>query len=153
MASYKATVETHWAPAAAFAYLSDFSTSQEWDPGVVRATRLDSSAIREGSEVGLVARFLGRETTLLYRVVEYDPPNAVTFLGENATVTSRDRITFAASGRGTRVAYQADLQLKGAMRLADPLLAIAFKRVGDRALANMRRVLARPEPSKDDAVA
>ncbi len=153
MANYNATVETHWPPAAAFAYLSDFSTSEEWDPGVVRATRLSGSVIGEGSEFELVARFLGRETTLIYRVVEYDPPNAITFLGENATVTSRDRLTFEASGRGTRVAYQADLQLKGGMRLADPLLAIAFKRVGDRALASLGRVLARPEPSRGDAVA
>lgn len=144
MASYRATIETQWTRAAAFAYLSDFRTSAEWDPGVVQAEKTGTLKIGEGTEFQLVARFLGRETPLTYRVVEYDPPNAVTFLGENATVVSRDRITFAAKATGTRVSYEADLQLKGPMRLADPLLALAFKRVGDRALTSMRQVLAGP---------
>jgi carbon monoxide dehydrogenase subunit G len=148
MSSYKATVETHWSQATTFAYLSDFSTSEEWDPGVIRATKVGDPAIREGAEFHLVARFLGREAPITYKVVEYNPPDAVTFRGENATVVSLDRITFDAIGEGTRVTYEADLQLKGPMRLADPLLAVAFKRVGDRALAGLGRVLAGPEPVK-----
>ena len=144
MASYRATIETQWSQAAAFAYLSDFRTSAEWDPGVVEAKKSGGPEIGEGTEFQLVARFLGRETALTYRVIEFDPPNAVTFLGENATVVSRDRITFEARASGTRVSYEADLQLKGPMRLADPLLALAFKRVGDRALTSMRQVLAGP---------
>jgi hypothetical protein len=41
-------------------------------------------------------------------------------------------------GRGTRVTYDADLSLKGPLRLADPLLALAFRRVGDRARDGLR---------------
>ncbi|MBV8221122.1 MAG: hypothetical protein JO325_21875, partial [Solirubrobacterales bacterium] len=59
----------------------------------------------------------------------------------------------AATGTGTRVTYAADLRLKGLLRLADPLLALAFRRVGDRALAGLREVLARPAPGTVDAAA
>jgi hypothetical protein len=38
----------------------------------------------------------------------------------------------------------ADLRLKGALRLGDPLLGLAFNRVGDRALAGLRAVLTTP---------
>src|SRR5213078_1921627 len=94
MAHYRATLDIQQAPEEVFAYLSDFSTTREWDPSVVEAKRLNSQAMREGTEFRLVAEFLGRKNELTYRIVEYDPPHAVTFLGENTTVISRDRITF-----------------------------------------------------------
>jgi hypothetical protein len=141
MAHYRATIHTLLPREEAFAYLSDFSTTQEWDPGVVEATRLDAGDVREGSEFRLLARFLGRTVPLTYRVVEYDPPYAVGFLGESATVTSRDRITLEPAEEGTSIVYDADLALAGLLRLADPLLALAFKRVGDRALVGLRERL------------
>ena len=92
MAHYRAALDTQRAREDVFAYLSDFSTTAEWDPGVLRAERLNGVGVDEGSEFRLVAQFLGRKTSLTYRIVEYDPPHAVIFLGENSTVISRDRI-------------------------------------------------------------
>jgi carbon monoxide dehydrogenase subunit G len=138
MAHYQATVDTPRPPAQAFAYLSDFTTAAEWDPGTVQSQRLGEGPIGEGTEFRLVAAFLGRKTTLTYRIVEYQPPHAVTFRGENSTVVSLDRITFQPSDGGTRILYNADLTLKGPLKLADPLLALAFNRVGDHAVAGLR---------------
>lgn len=141
MARYRASVDTRRGVEDVFAYLSDFSTTREWDPGVVQAERLDGEPIGVGAEFRLVAQFLGRRAPLTYRIVEYNPPHAVTFRGENATVLSRDRITLEATDRGTRITYDADLRLKGPLRIAGPLLGLAFDRVGDRALAGLRRTL------------
>lgn len=141
MARYHATLETQQIPEEVFAYLSDFSTAEVWDPGVLEAERLTTGPIGQGSEFRLVAEFLGRRTPLTYRIVEYDPPRSVTFLGENGTVTSRDEIVFEPHGDGTRVTYDADLQLKGALKIIDPLLQVAFNRTGARALEGLRRVL------------
>ncbi|HLJ02224.1 MAG TPA: SRPBCC family protein [Solirubrobacteraceae bacterium] len=146
MAHYRASIDVQQPPEEIFAYLSDFSTTREWDPSVVEAERLNGEAVGEGTEFRLVAEFLGRKNELTYRIVEYDPPHAVTFLGENATVISRDRITFEPAAAATRVTYDADLALKGPLRLADPLLALAFNRVGDRALAGLRRTLSPAHP-------
>jgi carbon monoxide dehydrogenase subunit G len=141
VAHYNASVQTPRPLDEVFAFLSDFSTTAEWDPGVVTAERLGDRPIGEGTEFRLVARFLGRQTPLTYRIVEYDPPHAVTLLGENSSVVSRDRITFKASGEGTEVTYDADLALKGPLKFADPLLALAFNGVGDRALAGLRKTI------------
>ena len=141
MARYRASVDTSMAPAEAFEYLSDFSNALEWDPGVVEADTVGDGPVGEGSEFTLVAVFLGRRNTHTYRVVEHDPPGAVTFRGENSSVVSLDRITFEPVGSGTRVTYDAELSLKGPMRIADPLLALAFKRVGDQALGGLREKL------------
>lgn len=141
MAHYNASVHSARSLDDVFAFLSDFSTTAQWDPGVVTAERLGDQPIGEGSEFRLLARFLGRETPLTYRIIEYDPPHAVTLLGENSSVVSRDRITLESSGEGTQVTYDADLALKGPLKFVDPLLALAFKGVGDRALAGLRRTI------------
>src|SRR5579872_7487572 len=146
MAQYRASVDTQQSREDVFAYSPISRQPGEWDPGVVEAERLNGQAVGEGTEFRLVAKFLGRKNELTYRIVEYDPPHAVTFLGENATVISRDRITFEPAPAATRVTYDADLALKGPLRLADPLLALAFNRVGDRALAGLRRTLSPAHP-------
>lgn len=153
MARYQASIETPWTPAEAFVYLSDFSTSAEWDPGVVEARRVGAGPVGEGTEFHLVAEFLGRKAPLTYRVVEYQPQRAVAFVAENATVVSYDRIIFEAIPTGTRVTYDAELRLKGRLRLADPLFGLAFNRVGRRALARLRQVLAEPAPEGVGAAA
>ncbi len=153
MAQYHATIETHRSPEEVFAYLSDFSTAQEWDPGVIQAARLGSGPIGTGTQFRLVAKFMGRRTPLTYRIAEYDPPRMVTFVGENGTVTSRDQLVFEPAANGTRVTYDADLQLKGSLRILDLLLQVAFKRTGDRALEGLRGVLSRGRPVARDAAA
>jgi carbon monoxide dehydrogenase subunit G len=153
MARYHATIDTPQATNEVFAYLSDFATAEDWDPGVVEAECLGNEPVGEGTRFRLVAEFMGRKTDLIYQIVEYDPPRVVTFLGGNRAVSSRDRITFEPTHEGTRVTYEAHLQLKGALRVLDPLLQVAFKRTGDRALAGLRGILSERRPDSLDAAA
>ena len=146
MSRYQASLHTRTATEDVFSYLSDFSNSQEWDPGVVTAERLTAGDIGEGAEFRLVARFLGSESALTYRIVEYDPPHAVTFHGENDAVVSHDRITFVPESGGTMIDYDAQLELKGYRKLMEPLVSLAFRRVGARALGGLSQVLAARAP-------
>ena len=66
MAHYTASIETPRPLAETFAYLSDFSTTEEWDPGVVEARRIGDGPVGEGTEFRLVADFLGRKAALTY---------------------------------------------------------------------------------------
>ena len=142
MARYVATLESPRTQEDVFAYLSDFSTTQEWDPGVAEAQRLDEGPIAVGSRFNVVAEFMGRKTPLVYAVVAYDAPHSITLRGDNATVISLDTIAFEPTAAGgTRVSYDADLTLKGPLGIGDPLLKLVFNRIGDRAVAGLREVL------------
>jgi hypothetical protein len=144
MARYVASVTTPLPPAEAFDYLADFSSVAEWDPGVVRATALDPEPRRLGARFEVVARFLGREVPLEYRTVEIEAPDRVVLRAQTATVVSLDTISFRPMpAGGTEVTYDADLRLRGPLRLADPLLALAFRRVGDRARDGLEQALRR----------
>ena len=118
----------------AFAYLSRFSSAAEWDPGVSSARMVTPDPVALGSVFALDAVFMGNTVPLRYEITEFDPPNRVVLAAENASVRSTDAITFTADpSGGTAIQYDADLALNGLARLAAPIFALAFRRIGDRA--------------------
>ena len=125
-----------------FAYLSDFATTTEWDPGTVQTVRISGDGA-VGTEYRNTTRFAGRETQLTYVVDELVPNQRIALRGENKTVIAHDTMTFRTSGRGTEVTYTADFTFKGLTRFLAPLLKPALNRLGDRAEAGMRDALAR----------
>jgi hypothetical protein len=143
MARYRTTVHSRYDVDQAFAYLADFSRCVEWDPGVVEARRLTEEPIGLGTRFGLVASFLGRRVPLDYEVTAYEPDRRVTLTAENGLIQSVDEITFTATADGSDVTYDAQLRGRGAFRVVDPLLGLAFGRIGDRARDGLIRELNR----------
>jgi len=124
-----------------FAYLSDFETTTRWDPGTVRTTRVDGDG-GVGTVYRNTSRFAGRTTDLTYVVTRVRAPELIQLRGENATVVAVDTMALAEIPDGTRVTYLAEFTFKGAWRFVAPLLAPAFRRLGDQAEAGMRTALA-----------
>jgi hypothetical protein len=52
------------------AYLSDFSTSAEWDPHTVTCRRLDAGPLGVGARFENVQKVMGRESPLTYEVTD-----------------------------------------------------------------------------------
>lgn len=126
-----------------FDYLSDFTTTTEWDPGTVRTTRQVGQG-GLGTRYHNVSSFMGRETELIYVVEEVSPVKRFRLRGENQTLVAHDTMTFAPTqSGGTTVTYRAEFRLKGLARLAGPFLAPAFKRLGDEAEDGLRTALER----------
>lgn len=141
MASFRASVSTPRPAAEAFDYMADFSHTREWDPGVASAERVDLGEVGMGSEFRLMVGIGPAKSGLVYRIVEFDKPAAVTLVGENATLLSHDRIEIEQTESGSRIIYDARLTLKGPLRLADPLLQLGFSRAARRALRGLERVM------------
>lgn len=135
------TVTVARSPEQVFTYLQDFTTTEEWEPGTVRTTLMSGDG-DVGTRYLNTSRFLGRETELVYVVQQVDPPRLLHLRGENKTLVSDDTITLERTGTGgTRVTYRAEFTFKGASRLVAPLLAPAFKRLGDKAEHGLRSAL------------
>ena len=104
-----------------------------------------------GSRFALRAGFLGRTIPLEYEIIEFEPGTRVVLRAETPFVHSIDTISFASASTGpgrhdpgsvaTVVTYDARLEPKGLARLAGPLLALAFRRIGDRAAVGLRERL------------
>jgi hypothetical protein len=142
MARYATTVESRKSPEEAFDYLADFANAREWDPGVVEGENLGGQPVGPGSRFRLVARFLGRSIPLEYRIIAFERPHRVVLEADEAAIRSTDEIRVTAADGGIRVTYDADLRLKGwAGKVVDPFLGLAFRRIGDRAAAGLRKAL------------
>ena len=108
------TVATDRPRSEVFAYLSDFTTTEEWDPGTLRTTR-ESGDGGVGTRYRNVSKFLGRETELTYVVEESSPPHRLRLRGENDTLVAHDTMTLSETpGGGTELTYRADFAFKGA---------------------------------------
>jgi hypothetical protein len=143
MARYRTMVKTAESPAEAFAYLARFSNAAEWDPGVTSAEALTPGPPALGSTYRLVVKFLGLSTPIEYRIDEIDVPTRVVLQAENAAVRSRDVIEVEkGQDGGSLVHYEANLEAKGVFVVLSPMIALAFRRVGDRAAEGLRRALA-----------
>jgi uncharacterized protein YndB with AHSA1/START domain len=133
-----------------FAYLGDFTTTTEWDPGTVRTERLSGDG-GVGTRYHNVSTFLGRETELDYVVTEHVPGEKLALRAENGTLVAHDTMTFVrtvgatGAGEGTTVTYRADFRFKGLVRFVAPLLAPAFTKLGNEAEQGMRDALGRLE--------
>jgi len=142
MARYRTIIESTKSPDEVFDYLADFANAKEWDPGVMEGERLTSGPLGPGSRFRLVARFLGRRVPLEYEITDFDRGRRVVFQADDAVVRSIDEVRFGGAGDRTSVTYEADLRVKGPFGgLVDPLLGLAFRRIGDRAAAGLRKAL------------
>ena len=141
MPRYTTVISSTWDRPRAFAYMSDFSNAQEWDPGVTSARRVDGPPVEVGSTFDLDVVFAGRTMTLRYEVVDLEPGRRVVFKASTDSLESLDTLTFQDRNGGTDVTYDAALTFKGLATVANPLLGLGFKRVGDRARDSLRGVL------------
>lgn len=127
---------------AVFDYLSDFTTTADWDPGT-------EITVRQHGDGGVgtcylnTSRFLGRTTQLTYLVEELVDQRRIQLRGQNKTVTATDTMTFRTLPSGTEVTYAAEFTFKGPARFIVPLFKPAFERLGDQAEAGLRKALNR----------
>ena len=76
------SLETNASPEAVFAYLSDFTNTNEWDPGTVH-TELVSGDGGVGTTYHNVSKFMGRETE--YRVFYSETQDGNMVRGDRVT--------------------------------------------------------------------
>ena len=127
---------------AVFGYLTDFTTTTDWDPGTVTTVRRNGNG-GVGTTYLNTSTFLGRTTQLTYVVDELVDQQLIQLRGENKTVIAVDTLTFRPVASGTEVTYAAEFTFKGLSRIAAPLLKPAFERLGNEAEAGMRKALNR----------
>lgn len=130
------TVETSTPIEKVFAYLSDFTNTEEWDPGTVTTTRAAGDG-GEGTKYHNVSKFAGSKTELTYTVRTLVPHERFVLVGENKSVRATDTMTFTDTGHGTKVTYNAAFEFRGFFGkiapVLSPVLGLAFKKLGDEA--------------------
>lgn len=131
-------------PAVVVDYLKDFSNAEEWDPGTESCDRIDAGPVQVGSTWHNVSKIAGVTTELLYTLQELSD-DTIVLVGANDSARSVDTITVVPNpdGAGSRVTYEAVIELKGAAKIADPIMKIVFEKIGSDTEDDMTTVLNR----------
>ncbi len=137
MARYRMRIRTDWPASESFAYLADLSNFCDWDPGIASSVQV------AGDEPGIGAQYDvdASGSVLRYVVDVYDPAHRVRARARNRWLTSVDTISVSTDGTGSIVTYDADVALRGVLRVGDPILTVFFRRIGDRARDGLREKL------------
>lgn len=141
MATVERTVTVTQPLSKVWNYLSDFRTTEEWDPPTV-------STVRTGGEGGVgttyhnVSRFLGHDQDVYYTVSEYVEGQRFQLTGEAGdSLKLIDTMTFTTDQGQTSVTYHAEFIPAGAAKLAQPLLPLGLKVLADRVAGSLKEKL------------
>ncbi|MGI8938364.1 MAG: SRPBCC family protein [Iamia sp.] len=149
MARYVTTQPTDWDPDTAFRWMSDLRHLAEWDPSITEVEQVEGEGPGVGAEYDVTLHAAGGTRTMRYRIEELDAEaRSLLARSDTSVLTSFDRVSVDPAERGgSDVTYDADLVLKGPLKLADPLLKVSFGKLGDKAAAGLHRTLAEPSPA------
>lgn len=151
MARYYDKIASPRSAEEVFDYMAMFSNVIEWDPTAAHANPVDGNEPGEGSRFQVLVRWMGREIPLEYTTTAYERPKRLVLRAENSSTVSVDTITIEPADSGCEMVYNAQLTLKGVMRIVDPLFGLAFKRLGNNAAAGLRRELASAVQSRSQS--
>lgn len=123
-----------------WSFLSDFTTTEQWDPPTQETRRVEGDG-----GVGTVyrnrSRVLGQDTEITYTVVEHQPPHRLQLRGDAGRVQFLDTIEVQRLGSEVRVHYTVEYRLKGLAKVATPLFSRTMDKVADDAAEQMGAVL------------
>ncbi|MGU3498221.1 SRPBCC family protein [Mycobacterium sp. C31M] len=135
-------VITTAAPAAAFDYLADFTTSEQWDPGSIRTVRVSGDG-GVGTRYANTSKFAGRTSDVAYEVIALTPGKSIRLRGENSSLIAHDTITVAPHPAGALVTYRIEFAFQGWLRWAEPVLRLVVSNLVNNGVDGLRRELAK----------
>lgn len=133
-------VHTSAPTAVSFAVLSDFTTTEEWDPGTVSTRRISGDG-EVGTRYANVSRFAGRTVETEYTVIALDRGRRIVLRGRNPGVLATDTMTVEATADGSVVTYTVEFEFQGAVRFIEPLLRPVVARLMRSGAEGLRAVL------------
>lgn len=128
---------------AVFDYLSDFSHTEQWDPGTVSTVRTSGDG-GVGTVYRNISQFMGRRVELDYTAVVLDRPTELRFRGDGPGAQTTDLLRLRRVAEGaTEIHYRAEFEFSSrAVRLLAPLvLGRKLERLADETVEQLTAAL------------
>jgi hypothetical protein len=124
-----------------FAVLTDVEKTGIWFPVDVEERWTSPPPHGVGSTRHAVVRMLGRRIENEAVVTEYDPPHRATIAGTTPNAPFVGTLVFGRSGDATSVEVTTEFLLRGASRIAGPVVAWWYGRAWSRGLQTLKGLL------------
>ena len=124
-----------------FAFVTDFGKAPRWMSELVEAKQTSDGPVSVGTTLSGVASPLGRRVESTQEVIEYEVNSKYAIKSTSGPVASEDRYTFESVVGGTKVTREAQAEMSGFFRLAEPLAARMMRRQFETNFANLKDLL------------
>jgi uncharacterized protein YndB with AHSA1/START domain len=108
-----------------FDYVADLRNEREWNPGAVRVDKLDDGDVRAGSRFDAEYKGAG---ALEIEVLECQRPRMLRYLSSGRSMRLTSTIECSAAPGATSVRMRMDVEPRGMLRLASPLMRPMLQR-------------------------
>ena len=125
----------------AFAYVADFTTTVEWDATAKAARKLTAGPVAVGTRFLVTCALPVGTIDIEYEVAVLEAPNKIVLTGHSRLFDIEDTITFTASGKRTRIDYQAQFTFRPLLRGFVGAMQPGLQRMGKTSLAGLKQAL------------
>jgi uncharacterized protein YndB with AHSA1/START domain len=127
--------------AEVFAYVGDQRNTPNWQSGLVDVKRLTDGPPGVGTRHTIVRSFMGRKMEASNEYVAYEPGRRITFKTISGPVLLEASYLFEPVADGTKLTSKIQMDAKGFMSLAEPLIARGLRREMDVAFVTLKDLL------------
>jgi len=124
-----------------FAYVSDFTTTQEWDATAITARKVTPGKISEGTEFDVVCALPVGSINLRYKIEQLEHNKRIVLSGRGRFFDIRDTISFSSSKRGTKIEYCAEFFFKPMINSLGSISSSGLERMGRKSVAGLALAL------------
>jgi dehydrogenase/reductase SDR family protein 12 len=120
-----------------FDYLSDFTTTPEWDATALSACKITPGAIGVGTEFDVVCSLPIGRLSIRYEVVTYTPATLFVLSGSSLLFSVRDEISLSPSAKGTRLNYRATFHFRPFLKPFVSFITSGFEKMGHKSVKSL----------------
>jgi uncharacterized membrane protein len=124
-----------------FAYLSDLANDVEWRREWVAAEKTSEGPADVGARYRLTGQVLGRPAATVYEAIAYEPNRLAAWTAVSGPLPLTFSRAFEVVDGGTRVTMRYEMEVRGLVRLAAPLLARMGRRQMEGDFPKLKQVM------------
>ena len=124
------------------AYAADPTNAPAWYDNIESATWKTDPPLRVGSRVAFVARFMGRQLTYTYEIVELVPEERLVMRTAEGPFPMETTYTWVSTAEGyTRMTLRNRGEPTGFLKLVAPIMVGAIRRANNKDLNQLKTIL------------
>ena len=124
-----------------FALLTDIDRFPQWIAELETAEKTSEGPLGVGATWAGVASFMGRRLESDHEITSFEPERKFGYRTTTSPVPGRLEYTLEPVPEGTRITIVAEVEPRGALRLARPVLARAGRRMYEHSLEALKAIL------------